>query len=114
MDEAQAAPGAANGCRFIMEPGGDDEVTVSVIGDLDPMSARVLLALVESAIGMPGTSRGVEVDLRRLRGCSSSGIRALTMCAELGSRVREGLHFRVGGSSEDGLSPPDGSARMTG
>jgi hypothetical protein len=42
----------------------------------------------------------VEIDLRRLRACSNSGVRALTACAELGARVREGLQFRVGISPE--------------
>ena len=104
MDDAPPMPPpapTANGCRFTVETG-DDEVVVTVIGDLDPTSARVLLELVESAIGTPGTNCGVEVDLRRLRACSNSGVRALTSCAELGARVRDGLHFRVGIAPDGG------------
>jgi anti-anti-sigma regulatory factor len=73
---------------------------VAVDGDLDPEAARTLLEVVETAIGLPGSSRHVEIDLRGLRACSNSGVRALTACAELGARVRDGLQFRVGISPE--------------
>jgi hypothetical protein len=84
------------GCRFSLDARPDGVVGVAVVGDLDPASARTLVDLVESAVGTPGTSRQVEIDLRRLRSCSNSGVRALTACAELGARVRDGLQFRVG------------------
>jgi anti-anti-sigma regulatory factor len=89
-----------------------DDVVVSVIGDLDPASAGVLLELVEAAIGTPGTNRGVEVDLRRVRACSNSGVRALTSCAQLGARLHDGLHFRVGISPEAVDHGPDNSTTM--
>ncbi len=95
-DPESLSGAAAQGCRFTVETDRDDVVVVAVVGDLDPPSARVLLELVECAIGTPGTSRGIEVDLRQLRACSNSGVRALAGCAQLGARLREGLHFRVG------------------
>jgi len=90
-----ADPGAGR-CRFSLSAGADGVVGVAVDGDLDPASARTLLQLVETAIGTPGTSDHVEIDLRKLRACSNSGVRALASCAELGARVRDGLQFRVG------------------
>jgi hypothetical protein len=114
MDDALDMPAPAptpTGCRFTVQTGDDDDVVVRVIGDLDPPSAHVLLELVESAIGSPGTSRGIEVDLRRLRACSNSGVRALTACVALGARLRDGLHFRVGIAS-DGSDAAPKSARM--
>ena len=83
-------------CRFSLSAGADGTVGVAVDGDLDPVSARTLVELVETAIGTPGTSDHVEIDLRKLRACSNSGVRALASCAELGARVRDGLQFRVG------------------
>jgi anti-anti-sigma regulatory factor len=84
------------GCQFTVQTGDEGDVVVIVIGDLDPASARVLVELVESGIGSPGTSRGLQVDLRRVRACSNSGMRALTACVEMGAGLREGVHFRVG------------------
>jgi hypothetical protein len=92
------------GCRFALDARADGVVGVEVVGDLDPASARTLVELVESAVGTPGTSRQVEIDLRRLRSCSNSGVRALTACAELGARVRDGIQFRVG-IAPDGIGP---------
>jgi hypothetical protein len=85
-----------NACRFTLESVHDDELVVTVVGDLDPPSARILLEIVETAIGAPGSNQRVEVDLRRLRACSNSGVRALTACAELGAGLRDGLQFRLG------------------
>lgn len=116
MDDSHApAPHAPSprplpvGCRFAVDarPGG--VIGVAVVGDLDPASARTLVDLVESAVGIPGTGRQVEIDLRRLRSCSNSGVRALTACAEFGARVRDGLQFRVGISPDSfGLSGDSG------
>ncbi len=113
QDEAQQGPAGpiTRGCRFTVETGRADDVVVTVIGDLDPPSARVLLDLVESAIGAPGTSQGIEIDLRRLRACSNSGVRALASCAGLGARLREGLHFRVG-ILQDAEYRSDGSVTL--
>jgi anti-anti-sigma regulatory factor len=99
-------------CRFTVETDEHDGLIVAVVGDLDPASARVLLELVESSVGQPGSSRRIEVDLRRLRACSNSGVRALTACAELGARLREGLHFRVGIAPEVAEYLDDGSVTM--
>jgi hypothetical protein len=95
-----------NACRFTMEAVHDDELVVTVVGDLDPPSARMLLEIVETAIGAPGSNQRVEVDLRRLRACSNSGVRALTTCAELGAGLRDGLQFRLGRI----VDPPGGDA----
>lgn len=89
------------GCRFTVETGPGGDIVVAAVGDLDPRSARALVDLVESAIGTAETGRGIEVDLRRLRSCSNSGVRALTYCAELGARLHDGLHFRVGLTAND-------------
>jgi anti-anti-sigma regulatory factor len=83
-------------CRFSLDAHDDGGIGVKVEGDLDPVSARTLIRLVEAAIGGHGTSRHLEIDLRGLRACSNSGVRALASCAELGARVREGLQFRMG------------------
>ena len=99
MDELLPTPTLLtvdNGCRFTVEAVHHDDIVVTVVGDLDPASARVLQEIVEAAIGARNSNRGVEVDLRRLRACSNSGVRALTTCAGLGARLRDGLHFRVG------------------
>jgi hypothetical protein len=110
---ADPTPGSfLGGCRFAVETRPDGDVVVAVIGDLDPSSARVLMEVVESTIGSPGTSRGLEIDLRRLRACCNSGIRALTSCAQLGARLRDGLHFRVGLTAGDGEYVPDGSVTL--
>ena len=101
--QASPHPGPAlhgAGCRFSLEARDDGVIGVAVDGDLDPAAARTLLEVVEAAVGASGTNRQVEIDLRRLRACSNSGVRALTACAELGARVREGLQFRVGISPE--------------
>ena len=115
MDEPPEMPGPAptpTGCHFTVESGHADDVVVGVVGDLDPASARVLLELVETAIGSPGTSCGIEIDLRRLRACSNSGVRALTTCAEMGAHLRDGLHFRLGIASGADHRTPGESARM--
>jgi hypothetical protein len=114
MDDALPLPSAPSdtACRFTVETSGDDDVVVAVIGDLDPPSSRVLLRLVEATIGRPGTSRGIELDLRRLRACSNSGVRALTACAELGVRLREGLHFRIGTAPQGAEYQREGSVRL--
>jgi hypothetical protein len=99
MDEAPSSSPTLpydNSCRFTMKSLQHDELVVAVHGDLDPPSARILLEIVETAIGAPGSNQRVEVDLRRLRACSNSGVRALTACAELGAGLREGLQFRLG------------------
>lgn len=99
MDEARSTTDTLpldNACRFTMRSVQDDQLVVTVVGDLDPPSARILLEIVETAIGAPGSNQRVEVDLRRLRACSNSGVRALTACAELGAGLRDGLQFRLG------------------
>ena len=104
MEAAEEMPPPAPlgaGCRFTVEPAPGGDIVVAVMGDLDPPSARALVDLVESAIGTAETGHGIEVDLRRLRSCSNSGVRALTYCAELGARLHDGLHFRVGLTAND-------------
>jgi anti-anti-sigma regulatory factor len=107
MDPTSDDPGAESGagtsggtCRFSLDARDDGVIGVTVDGDLDPVAARTLIEVVETAIGTPGTSHAVEINLRGLRGCSSSGVRALAVCAELGARVRDGIQFRVGVSPE--------------
>jgi anti-anti-sigma regulatory factor len=103
MDRSPPAEPASDGsgtCRFSLDARDDGVIGVTVTGDLDPVAAKTLVEVVETAIGTPGTNRSVEIDLRRLRGCSNSGVRALATCAELGARVRDGLQFRVGVSPE--------------
>jgi hypothetical protein len=82
-------------CRFSLAAHDDGVICVTVDGDLDPVSAGTLVELVEAAIDSR-SSRHVEIDLRKLRACSNSGVRALAACAGLGARVREGLQFRMG------------------
>ncbi|HEY3674113.1 MAG TPA: STAS domain-containing protein [Acidimicrobiia bacterium] len=105
-------PARPGSCRFSVDARDDGVVGVSVDGDLDPEAARTLVELVEVAIGTPGTSRHVEIDLRKLRACSNSGVRALASCAELGARVREGLQFRVGIAPEVVEYTVDGSVTL--
>ncbi len=116
MDErtASASPPRPGACRFNVDARDDGVVGVAVDGDLDPVSARTLLELVEVAIGTPGTSSHVEIDLRKLRACSNSGVRALTSCAELGARVRDGLQFRVGIAPDVMEQIGDGSVTLRG
>lgn len=93
---APSSPAGGTDCQFVVEARDGGVIGIAVDGDLDPAAASTLIAVVESAIGASGTSRYVEIDLRGLRACSNSGVRALTTCAELGARVRDGLQFRVG------------------
>jgi STAS domain len=93
---ASTGTGGTGTCRFSVHARHDGVVGVAVDGDLDPVAASTLLELVETAVEMPGTSSRVEIDLRKLRACSNSGVRALASCAELGAWVRDGLQFRVG------------------
>ncbi len=74
----------------------DEDIVVSVVGELDPKAAGTLLELVDAAIGPQGMARRIEIDLRELQACSSAGVSALATCARLGARLREGLRFRVG------------------
>jgi hypothetical protein len=109
MDDARSFSATlpfGDACRFTMESVDDDELVVTVVGDLDPPSARILLEIVETAIGAPGSNQRVEVDLRRLRACSNSGVRALTTCAELGAGLRDGLQFRFGRVVDPPPVPP--------
>jgi hypothetical protein len=100
MDAPPPAPVPDLGrCRFSLAEHDDGVIGVTVDGDLDPVSAQTLVELVETAIDRQPRGQ-VEIDLRRLRACSNSGVRALASCAELGARVREGLRFRMGITSE--------------
>jgi hypothetical protein len=82
-------------CRFSVSTHDGGVIGVTVDGDLDPVSAGTLLELVEAAVDCQH-GRQVEIDLRGLRSCSNSGVRALAACARLGARVRDGLQFRMG------------------
>jgi anti-anti-sigma regulatory factor len=117
MDPTPADPGDPGGggtCRFSLEARDDGVIGVTVDGDLDPVAARALLEVVETAIGTPGTSQAVEIDLRGLRECSSSGVRALAACAELGVRLRDGVQFRVGVSPDLARHLPDEAVTLEG
>ena len=99
-------------CRFSLDARDNGVIGVTVDGDRDPVAARTLVEVVETAIGTPGTSQAVEIDLRGLRACSNSGVRALAACAELGARVRDGLQFRVGISPEPARHLVDGAVTL--
>lgn len=100
------------GCRFSLDARDDGVIGVAVDGDLDPDAARTLVEVVETAVASPGCGRQVEIDLRGLRACSNSGVRALATCAELGARVRDGLQFRVGLAPEVGDYLVDGAVTL--
>jgi hypothetical protein len=74
----------------------DGAVVVSVEGCLDAASARTLLDVMGRATVDDGALFRVEVDLRRMRSCSTAGVTALAICARLGANVSQGLWFRVG------------------
>jgi hypothetical protein len=101
------------GCTFSLDADDDGAVGVTVVGDLDPAAADTLVELVQAAVGPPATSHHVEIDLRRLRSCSNSGVRALAACAELGARVRDGLQFRLGIAPEVADELPDDGVTPT-
>jgi hypothetical protein len=107
-------PGAppSDTSRFTLDVDDDGAIGVTVVGDLDPVAARTLVELVETAIDVEGTSRQVEIDLRRVRACSNSGVRALATCAELGARLRDGLQFRLGVTPDLSGYPRDGMGTL--
>lgn len=73
-----------------------DVVVVSVLGPLQRETASMLLQVVQTALEVRSEGQRVEIDIRDLGECSTSGLSALTTCARLGARVQEGLAFRVG------------------
>jgi hypothetical protein len=73
-----------------------DLVVVAVLGPLQRDTASMLLNVVQTALEVRAEGQRVEIDIRDLGECSASGLAALTTCASLGARVREGLAFRVG------------------
>jgi hypothetical protein len=73
-----------------------DDIVVSVDGVLGAASARTLLDVVQRMISTGEEPLRVEVDLRRMRSCTTAGVTALASCARLGDHVSRGLCFRVG------------------
>ena len=72
-----------------------DTLVVSVDGGLGAPAAHALLDVVQQTIATRGPRR-VEIDLRRMQSCSTTGVNALATCAGLGTQVVRGLCFRVG------------------